>query len=311
MIRNIIANPVPPAFVDYYREYINNDYTTQSLKIAYYLYIVNNENNAYGPSFNTIATPVLLQFYKNQNMIDLNGLEIMYSGSSYDTKDLNKEVNIVGFFDTSVRNGLNQTFVASDSLFNRFNNELAGYYSTFIGQMPSSESKIEQLVRFSYDYRMEDGTVFDLKNRAMVALQGGNSMIETLSKVFLYVALGLAVFAGLMLANFIYISISNKKREIGILRAVGAKARDVFTIFFSESFIITMINLVLAIIGAVVGTIVLNNVLATSLGLTLLAFGVRHVSIMLVVSVVVAFLASFFPVYSIARKQPIDSIQGR
>ena len=44
-----------------------------------------------------------------------------------------------------------------------------------------------------------------------------------------------------MLSNFISVSISNKKREIGILRAVGARSLDVFKIFFSESFVIGLI----------------------------------------------------------------------
>jgi len=59
--------------------------------------------------------------------------------------------------------------------------------------------------------------------------------VQSMSKVFLYVGLVLAVFAALLFSNFISVSISQKKKEIGILRAIGAKGSDVFKIFFSES----------------------------------------------------------------------------
>ena len=80
-----------------------------------------------------------------------------------------------------------------------------------------------------------------------------------MSKVFLYIGIGFAVFAMIMLSNFIATSISYKKQEIGILRAIGARSNDVFRIFFLESFIIAMINFVLSTIGTGVATAIING----------------------------------------------------
>ena len=44
---------------------------------------------------------------------------------------------------------------------------------------------------------------------------------------------------------------------------------------------------------------------------TVLSFSVRQVALLLVVSILVAFVASFLPVKRIASKRPIDAIRGR
>ena len=153
---------------------------------------------------------------------------------------------------------------------------------------------------------------FSLRNQVMNTLENFNSFIETGAKVFLYIGLGFAVFSALLLMNFISVSISYKKREIGILRAVGARSSDVFKIFFSESFIIAFINYVLSIIGTVTAIFFLNRWMrGEGINVTLLNFGVRQLLLMFAVSLLVAAVASFLPVWLIARKKPVDAIKDR
>ena len=134
-----------------------------------------------------------------------------------------------------------------------------------------------------------------------------------LTKYLMYVALGFCLFASLMLMNFIATSISYKKREIGILRALGSKKSDVFGIFFNESLIIAFINFVLASIGCMVTTGLLNAMLRKEyeLKITIFNFGIRQLALILVISVAVAFISSLIPVSKIAKKQPIDAINNR
>ena len=138
-------------------------------------------------------------------------------------------------------------------------------------------------------------------------------MLFRSSEVLLYVGIGFAVFAALLLMNFISTSISYKKREIGILRALGARGSDVFGIFFNESSVIAIINFILATIATFVTCGILNNVIITKLGLdlVLLSVGVRQIVLMFGVSMLTAFIASFLPVMKIARKKPIDAINNR
>ena len=75
----------------------------------------------------------------------------------------------------------------------------------------------------------------------------------------------MAVFSGLMLLNFISTSISNKQKEIGILRAVGARGSDVFKIFFSEAAIICLICVALSIVLSGVGCYIFNEKITDNL----------------------------------------------
>ena len=174
----------------------------------------------------------------------------------------------------------------------------------------SNESIVKSLVEFTYDEG--DKVVYSLQNPVMSTMKEVNDMIETLSQVFLYIGIGFAVFAALLLLNFITISISYKKREIGVLRAIGARGMDVFKIFFNEAFIIAFINFILACIGSTIVCAVINNVIRTDYDMliTILNIGIRQFVLMFGVSLIVAFVSSFFPVYSIARKKPIDAIRN-
>jgi len=148
------------------------------------------------------------------------------------------------------------------------------------------------------------------RNSLMNNFESVDSMINGLSKVFLYVGLVLAVFAALLLSNFISVSISHKKREIGILRAVGARSSDVFKIFFSESFIIAAICTVLSIVGSAILCNVLNAEVSSMIGASLFVFGILSVLVLLGVALLTAVIATFLPVYNAAKKKPVDSIRS-
>ena len=69
----------------------------------------------------------------------------------------------------------------------------------------------------------DTGVRYDLKNVLYTKIVTVNEIADKLSDVFLGVGIAMATFASLLLFNFISMSISVKKKEIGILRAVGAK----------------------------------------------------------------------------------------
>lgn len=217
---------------------------------------------------------------------------------------------IVGFLDTRTAPQIRQTVVTAPSLRDALTEMEAGPYSMAVGAMPKEKDAIRNLVSFSY--RDED-VRFSLKNAVTYELDIIHDVLQVLSNVFMWIGVGFAVFAALMLANFISTSINYKKQEIGILRAIGSRSNDVFRIFFSESFIIAMINLVLSAVGVGAATSLINGAVRAKMNilLTVLHFGIRQVFLLLIISLAVAAIASFFPVRRIAAKRPIDAIRNR
>jgi ABC-type lipoprotein release transport system permease subunit len=136
---------------------------------------------------------------------------------------------------------------------------------------------------------------------------------EVLSTVFFWIGMVFVVFSSLLFSNFIGISISYKKEQIGILRAIGSRGADVFRIFFAESFIIAMINFVLSFSGTVLVCWVINTLIKrfTGLLLTVLNVGIRQAVLLFAVCLLCAFVATYLPTRKIAAKRPIDAIRDR
>ena len=74
-----------------------------------------------------------------------------------------------------------------------------------------------------------------------------------------------------------------------------------------------MINFLLSASGTGVAVLLINHLIRSETGIlvTILSFGLRQVLLLFAVSLLVAALASFFPVKKIASQKPIDAIRGR
>lgn len=184
-----------------------------------------------------------------------------------------------------------------------------GKYTHAIAPMPTDYAGVLRLVNYSYG---RDDAPYLLQNNAMYEVRMVDSILDVLREVFVVGGVIFAIFAALLFSNFIAASVTYKKREIGILRAIGSRANDVFRIFFSESFIIAMINFVLASGIAGLLSFLANQALRKSgILVTVMNYGIRQVGLLFLLSVGVALIASFLPVQHCAAKRPIDAIRNR
>lgn len=267
-----------------------------------------------------IATKDALQFYngipdtddyakylKNKNTLSA------WESSFYDGENT-EGWKLVGIIDNTAegnKSKLTSTVVTSDSVFKKYTDGSENIYSFAVGAMPAEKEEVRSAVE--YCYREDSNVRFQIQNSVTFELDSVNDALKIMSKYFFWIGIGFAAFAALMLANFIGTSISYKKQEIGILRAIGSRSNDVFRIFFAESFVIAMINFVLSSIGVFAATVIFNQLMRREVGIliTILSFGPRQLILLLAVSLLVAFIASFLPVKRIASKRPIDAIRNR
>lgn len=215
-------------------------------------------------------------------------------------------LNVVG-----IVNGANGAIVSADTMEEVITPNFTGFdYSIAI----LSDNAVQNQQFVEYCETFSDKNVkYTVQNGATAILDQFGEIINTVASVVFWVGVGFAVFAALLLMNFISTSISYKKREIGILRALGARSSDVFGIFFNESAVIALINFVLATIATFATSAIISNSIISKLGLelVLLSTGIRQVLLIFGVSVLTAFISSILPVYKIAKKQPIDAMNNR
>lgn len=302
-----------------------NDYHIDSLENQQILYIFKVYQNSFYASSSEDIDKIyqimdeLLQnfnFEKEERITFYNKKMKEYSDQLFiniayysDRNYYNTIYQIVGITDNA-----EAVIIHDDELFDNYINVDDGIYKYVFAKMPTSDKEIKKLVEYHFQPVTKVGeSVFSLNNEVVKTLTEINSIFEVCSKIFLYVGLGFAIFASLLLLNFITISINYKKREIGILRAVGARSKDVFKIFFSESLIIAIINAILANISLFIVVFCINTTLRKNYNLliTILNPGILQIILVFGISILVAFVSSFVPVYFIANKRPIDAINNR
>lgn len=231
-------------------------------------------------------------------------------------QDQQLPMRIVGIIPQALQSGKPYSHIVSDNVMAMPNLTDKPVIGQTIAAMPKSEADILRLVLFTatvFPAEGTDGYYFELQNPVSFELKTLDELFNILRGVFIGVGIAFVVFAALLFSNFIGTSIAYKKREIGILRAIGSRSNDVFRIFFAESFIIAMINFALSLTGTAVICMLINNSVRNQLGLllTVLNVGFRQVALLLCICLAVAVVASFLPVRKIAAKRPIDAIQDR
>jgi putative ABC transport system permease protein len=123
-----------------------------------------------------------------------------------------------------------------------------------------------------------------------------------------YALLGLAVIIALIgIVNTLMLSVFERTHEIGLLRAVGMKRRQIRAMIRSESVILAVFG---AIIGIVVGT-ALGIALASSLraqGITDIAVPVSSLVVFLVLAAILGLIAASWPARRAARLDILAAI---
>ena len=146
----------------------------------------------------------------------------------------------------------------------------------------------------------------------LTEIDSGQKLYEIVFPVIGAAAGVLAVFAALLLFSFISASINAKKKDIGILRAVGARGIDVFKIFIVEGIAITLLCLVLGVAGSIAACAITNGILIAEAGLgyEFFLFGWENALILFGIAAVTSLIATVIPVAVFSKKRPVETIRS-
>lgn len=192
----------------------------------------------------------------------------------------------------------------------KYVNNLEAFYSDiFLPYDHSSKQTQKYTELYKNDEYRQDDTRVKLSGAFIDNLEAVDQTVQEMSKAFLILGVVLAIFAALLLSNFISVSIFQKQKEIGVLRAMGAKGTEVFKIFFVETLIIVLACIIVSSISSVVICHVINGIMSKSIGAELFIFGIGPFVLLTLISIITAFLATYCPVNNAAKKKPIESIR--
>jgi len=152
---------------------------------------------------------------------------------------------------------------------------------------------------------------FGVYNEISFSMNYINDPILFFSSILVWIAAGIGIFSVVLFYNFMTVSISHKKKDIGILRALGARQKDVFYIFYSEAFLISIIVGLLSIGLSAIFIYFGNLLIVRQFGLnaSLLWISIRQVLMILGLVMSVGVFSSFLPILKFSKEKPIDIIK--
>ena len=136
-------------------------------------------------------------------------------------------------------------------------------------------------------------------------------IVNTISLVLIaFVSISLVV-SSIMIGIITYISVLERKKEIGILRAIGASKRNVANVFNAETFIEGLIAGVFAIVVVMAVSFPVNAwALAAKQVPNLMSLPVQDALVLIAISVLLTVIAGLLPARSASKKDPVEALRS-
>lgn len=141
------------------------------------------------------------------------------------------------------------------------------------------------------------------------------SSITTIINAITYVLIGFVaislIVSSIMIAVITLISVQERTKEIGILRAIGASKRDVSSMFNAETVIIGFCSGILGVVVTVLLCFPINSLIHTATGITALNayLPTEAGAILVLISVLLTLIAGIIPSRSAAKKDPVVALR--
>ena len=141
------------------------------------------------------------------------------------------------------------------------------------------------------------------------------SMLDSMINIVSYVLIAFSsislVVSSIMIAIVIYNSVIERIKEIGILRAMGARKKDISRVFKCEAIILGMFSGIVAMVITYIICIIINKVLLNLINVSTIANLTLNIIFgMIALSVILTFVASIIPAKIAAKKEPVDALRS-
>lgn len=143
-----------------------------------------------------------------------------------------------------------------------------------------------------------------------IMMSSVSTIVDTISYVLIaFVAISLIV-SSIMIGIITYISVLERTKEIGILRAIGASKKDISRVFNAETFITGLIAGLIGIGVTVLLTIPINSIIKSVTGVNVRAFLPWVAGIILVlISMFLTIIAGLIPSKMASKSDPVKALR--
>ena len=176
-----------------------------------------------------------------------------------------------------------------------------------------SKDKITAAIEAYNQKQRDDGkeeNVISYTDLVGVMMNSVSQIIDTISYVLIaFVAISLIV-SSIMIGIITYISVLERTKEIGILRAIGASKKDISRVFNAETFIVGLIAGLLGIGITILLNIPINSIIYTLTGVEVnVALPVAGGVILVLISMILTIIAGLIPAKMASKRDPVEALR--
>ena len=161
-----------------------------------------------------------------------------------------------------------------------------------------------------YNEKKDEADKLEYTDIVGIMMSSVSSIVNVISSVLIaFVAISLIV-SSIMIAIITYISVIERTKEIGILRAIGASKKDISRVFNAETLIEGLTAGVLGILVTIIINIPANIIIKELTGISNLSkLPTAGAIILIIISVLLTVIAGFIPAKIASKKDPVEALR--
>ncbi|MEG0823578.1 MAG: ATP-binding cassette domain-containing protein [Erysipelotrichaceae bacterium] len=181
--------------------------------------------------------------------------------------------------------------------------------SIYPADFESKDNVIEYLDAYNKDKDKADKILYQDQAKMMADMSG--SIMDGITMVLVAFASVSLVVSLIMIGIITYISVLERTKEIGVLRALGARKKDITRVFNAETFIVGSLSGLLGILIAYLCTFPINAIIYFGTELENVAqLDPVHAITLVVLSVSLTVLGGLLPARYASKKDPVESLRS-
>ena len=185
-----------------------------------------------------------------------------------------------------------------------------------INIFPKDFDSKEEIINYISDYndkQEKDGkeeNIIDYQDLVGMLMSSVSTIINVISYALMaFVSISLVV-SSIMIGIITYISVLERTKEIGILRAIGASKKDITRIFNAETVIEGFIAGVLGILITVILNIPINIIVKNITDISNLSkLPFNGAIILIILSTILTIIGGFIPAIYASKKDPVEALR--
>ena len=173
-----------------------------------------------------------------------------------------------------------------------------------------SKERIKEIISL-YNEEQKEEDVINYSDLVGILMSSVTSIVDIISYVLIgFVSISLVV-SSIMIGIITYISVLERTKEIGILRAIGASKKDVSRVFNAETLIVGLSSGILGILTTIILNIPINIIISSVAGVSKISsLPIMGGVILIIISVVLTIIAGLIPSRVASKKDPVESLRS-